>query len=178
MRRQDLEHIIRAAGAIADEQELVIIGSQALLGTYPSAPDELLVSMEADIYPLNAPEKSDLIDGSIGELSPFHEEFGYFAHGIGPETAVLARGWKKRLIPVSNENTGGITGLCLHPVDIAASKLMAGREMDYSFVRGLLEHALVSAQEIRAILDEYPPEQASTVEARLVRCLADAGETA
>jgi hypothetical protein len=59
-----------------------------------------------------------------------------------------------------------------------APRAPAGREMDYSFVRGLLEHALVSAQEIRAILDEYPPEQASTVEARLVRCLADAGETA
>ncbi len=28
--------------------------------------------MEADVYPKNHPERSDLIDGSIGELSPFH----------------------------------------------------------------------------------------------------------
>jgi hypothetical protein len=47
----------------------------------------LLTSQEADIYPLGDPAKSDLIDGTIGELSPFHETFGYYAHGVGPETA-------------------------------------------------------------------------------------------
>lgn len=173
MKRQDLEHIIRAAGSIVDEKELVVIGSQAVLGKYPSAPEVLLASMEADIYPLESPEKSDLIDGSIGEMSPFHEQFGYFAHGIGPETAVLPRGWKERLIPVSNENTGGITGLCLHPVDIAASKLVAGRERDFSFVRDLLIHGLITGQEIRAILGEYPSEQAGLVERRLASCLPE-----
>ncbi len=173
MKRQDLEHIIRAAGSIVDEKVLVVIGSQAVLGKYPLAPEALLVSMEADIYPPDAPDKSDLIDGSIGEMSPFHEQFGYFAHGIGPETAVLPRGWKERLIPVSNENTGGITGLCLHPVDIAASKLVAGRERDFAFVRGLLEHDLITGQEIRAILGEYPSEQAGLVERRLASCLPE-----
>lgn len=171
MKRQDLEHIIRAAGSIVNEIKLVVIGSQAILGKHPLAPEDLLVSMEADIYPLDAPEKSDLIDGSIGELSPFHEQFGYFAHGIGPETAVLPDAWKERLIPISNENTGGVTGLCLHPVDIAASKLVAGRERDISFVRGLLQHGLLNEQDIRAILDEYPTEQATVVEHRLASCL-------
>ena len=32
MTRTQLEHIIRAAGAIADETDLVVIGSQAILG--------------------------------------------------------------------------------------------------------------------------------------------------
>jgi len=30
--------------------------------------------MEADLYPLDDPRKADIIDGAIGEESPFHEE--------------------------------------------------------------------------------------------------------
>ena len=68
MRRSELEHLLRAAGAIAGEDEIVVIGSQAILATHPSPPPELVVSLEADVYPMRAPWKADLIDGSIGEL--------------------------------------------------------------------------------------------------------------
>ncbi|MBN1419066.1 MAG: hypothetical protein JXP34_09835 [Planctomycetes bacterium] len=87
MTRTELEHVIRAAGAIARVDEFVIIGSQAILGVFPDAPEDLLTSREVDLYPLRECEKSDLIDGSIGEGSPFQEAFGYYAHGVGPETA-------------------------------------------------------------------------------------------
>src|SRR5258708_5348651 len=66
MRRRDLEHVIRAAADIADDDEIIVIGSQAILGQYPDAPRELCVSSEADVYPKNKPERTDLIDGSIG----------------------------------------------------------------------------------------------------------------
>ena len=100
-----MEHIIRAAGSIADSAELIVIGSQALLATFPDPPSELTGSVEADVYPADAPEKADIIDGSIGEKSPFHETFGYYAHGVGPETAVLPRNWRTRLVRLQNENT-------------------------------------------------------------------------
>jgi hypothetical protein len=35
-----------------------------LEGQYPNAPSELLISMEADLYPRHRPERSDLIDAS------------------------------------------------------------------------------------------------------------------
>ena len=65
MRRSDLEHLIRAAGRIAGARELVIIGSQAVLGQFPDAPVALLMSMEVDLYPLARPELADKIDGAI-----------------------------------------------------------------------------------------------------------------
>ena len=167
MRRQDLEHLIRAAGAIARSEELVIIGSQAILGMFPDPPKELVVSQEADLYPADDPAKSDLIDGSIGELSPFHEQFGYYAHGVGPETAVLARNWKSRVVRIQNENTGGVAGLCLHPVDIAVSKLIAGRQKDIEFVRDALRHGLLSAKDIESICSELQVSEAAMVVARL-----------
>lgn len=93
MRRHELEHLIRAAAAITNEDEIVVIGSQSILGAVPDAPAFLLQSMEADIYPLHHPELADLIDGAIRGLSPFEERFGYYAQGVGPETAVLPLGW-------------------------------------------------------------------------------------
>jgi len=53
----------------------VIVGSQAILGSVPNAPAELLVSQEVDLYAPADEAASDLVDGSIGERSPFHESF-------------------------------------------------------------------------------------------------------
>ncbi len=112
--------------------------------------------MEADLYPADDTGRADLIDGSIGEDSPFHETFGYYAHGVGPETAHLPRNWKSRLVSINNENTNGIAGLCLSPVDLAISKILAGREKDIDFVKIMLNNDIVSRDEIRLVLPELP----------------------
>ncbi len=169
MKRRDLEHLIRAAGAISKSTELVIIGSQAILGLFPDPPDELIVSQEADLYPIDDPSKADLIDGTIGELSPFHEQFGYYAHGVGPETAILPSNWKSRIVKIQNENTLGVTGLCLHPVDVVISKLIAGRQRDFDFVDQLFRHGLISPTDIEPVLSELPPDQADSVKTWLQR---------
>jgi hypothetical protein len=145
MQRAELEHLIRAVSAITNQYELVIIGSQSILGSAPNAPAELLQSMEADFYPKAAPELADLIDGSVGELSPFHTTFGYYAQGVGPETALLPEGWEQRLVKIQNDNTDLKVGLCLEPHDLAASKLAARREKDFPFVRVMLEHGLIDS---------------------------------
>jgi len=169
MKRSELEHLIRAAAAITNEYELVIIGSQAILGSVPDAPASLLVSMEADVYPLNRPELSDLIDGAIGELSPFEDNFGYYAQGVGPETAVLPPGWEARLVKVQNENTDLKIGYCLEVHDLAASKLAAGREKDWSFVDTMLQHQIIHAAELQQRIDALPlpPEHRSRLTAWL-----------
>lgn len=143
MTRSQLEHIIRSAAAIADDPDIVVIGSQAVLGQFPAAPPELLQSMEADVYPRRHPELSDLVDGSIGEGSPFQNTHGYFAHGIGPNTAVLPAGWDQRLVRVENANTAGARGWCLEVHDLAIAKHVAGREKDIDYTAALVRHAMV-----------------------------------
>ena len=167
MKRAELEHLLRAAGAIAGCRDIVVIGSQALLGSVSDPPPELAVSQEADVFPRPDAGKAELIDGSIGELSPFHETFGYYAHGVGPETAVLPAGWRERLVPLANENTGGVTGWCLGPADLAIAKLAAGRDKDLAFVRAMLRHGLVRRPEIAALLPGLPAGRAAEVRARL-----------
>ena len=146
MRRSDLELLIRAAGRIADEHELVIIGSQAILGQFPDAPAALVRSMEADLYPLSRPELADKVDGAIGEGSKFHQTHGYFAQGVGPDTATLPKGWRQRLVRIENQNTGGYVGLCLDVHDLAISKYIAGREKDREFTRDLARHGMTGRE--------------------------------
>jgi hypothetical protein len=143
MNRAQLEHLIRAAAVIADDDELVVIGSQAILGQFPDAPEVLLVSVEADLYPKNHPERADLIDGTIGELSPFHDTFGYYAQGVGETTAVLPSGWQERLVPIRNDNTRQATGWCLEVHDLVLSKYVARRDKDVRFIRGAIAHGMV-----------------------------------
>jgi hypothetical protein len=172
MTRSDLEHLIRAAGSIADARELIIVGSQAILGAFPNAPAELAISQEADMYPKDAPEKAELVDGSIGEKSPFHDTFGYYAHGVGPETAILPTHWRSRLVRVQNQNTNGIAGLCLSPADLVVSKLAAGREKDMDFVRALFRHHLLQPGEVEALLSELESSVRESINARLLRCIS------
>jgi hypothetical protein len=165
--RDQLEHVIRAAATIAREADIVVVGSQAILGQYPNAPSDLLVSAEADIYPRGNPDRADLIDGSIGELSPFHDTFGYFAHGIGPETATLPQGWEERLVPIRLETA---TGWCIEVHDLLVSKYAAGREKDREFVRAVLRHRLADVATVltRLMRTSIPEPQQRFIE-QLVR---------
>lgn len=171
MTRSELEHLIRAAGAIARDREIVVIGSQAVLGQYPDAPPALLVSMEAELFPLNHPERADKIEGAIGEASRFHEEFGYYAQAVGESTATLPKGWRKRLVRVENENTGGIAGLCLEVHDLAISKYVAGREKDFGFTRTLARQGMTGKAKLleRAAATRLTPAQRNLVRGRIER---------
>lgn len=140
MKREQVEHVLRAAAAIAQEYSFVVVGSQAILLAFPHAPAELLVSMELDLYPALHPEKADLIDGAIGALSSFDETFGYHADGVGPETAVMPADWgtRSQLFYV-----GDVTVICPEIHDLAVSKCVAGREKDADFIRALLRHQMI-----------------------------------
>lgn len=146
MTREQLEHLIRAAAVIAADDSIVVIGSQAILGQFPEAPAGMLRSMEADLFPLHYPERAEVIDGSIGELSPFHETFGYYAQGVGQETARLPQGWRDRLIVVQNENMRGARGLCLEVHDLLVAKTLAGRDKDIDFLQEAAKHRMADPE--------------------------------
>jgi hypothetical protein len=144
VKRHQLEHIIGAAATIAEDDDIIVLGSQAILGQFPDAHPDLVVSVEADVYPRNHPERADLIDGSIGELSPFHDTFGYYAQGVGEETATLPEGWQSRLVPVRGPRTRGATGWCLEVHDLVVAKAFAGRDKDRRFIEVAAREGFVS----------------------------------
>lgn len=159
MTREELEHAIRAACDVAGDAEVYVFGSQSILGQFPDAPDALRQSAEADVVPKNHPERADLIDAALGELSPFHRTHGFYVHGISLETAVLPAGWERRTRMIRNENTHQHTGWCLEGHDLAASKLVAFREKDRDFVRVLLRHGLVKQARLLRMIGMLPVDE-------------------
>jgi hypothetical protein len=163
MTREQLEHAIRAACDVAEDTEIWIFGSQAILGTYPDAPESLRRSVECDVEPKNRPDRVDVIDGVLGELSLFHRTHGFYVHGVSLETAQLPDGWKDRTVKIQNQNTRGFAGYCVEAHDLAASKLAASRERDRAFVRILLVGDLLDPQtlieRIRALPVARPQQE-------------------
>lgn len=161
MNRQQLEHAIRAACDVADDDELYVLGSQAILGPHPQAPEALRASVEVDVQPKNRPDAIDFIDGSLGEDSLFHRQHGFYVHGVPVDSALLPEGWESRTIKVSHpRGTRGCTGLCLEAHDLAASKLAAYREKDRDFVSTLLQERLVDPRMLAGRISQLPiPDQ-------------------
>ena len=153
VKRRELEHILRAAADIADDDEIIVIDSQAILGEHPDAPPALCVSVEADVYPKNKPEHWNVIDGAIGEGSMFHETFGYYAQGVEEGTATLPDGWRERLVLVSNASTRFVKGWCLETHDLVLSKYVADREKDRRFIRAAIDAGYLD----RGVLESRAP---------------------
>jgi len=174
-----LEHIIRAAGSIADDKDIIVLGSTSILAQFPSLPENLLFSVEADVFPKNSPHMSDVIDGSIGELSPFHQAFGYYAHGVSSETANnLPNGWETRLIPLSNPNTEGVTGWCIEVHDLVIGKYVSGREKDLRFITGVIGEGLVDKDVLISRVDALRVDDSrkEQIRVRIDRDFSSAGE--
>lgn len=155
MKKAQFEHAIRATGAILDDGEVLVIGSQAIHASIDFTLDEAERSIEVDVSSLNDPDgsKADLIDGSIGELSIFQDTFGYYVQGVTPQTAILPDGWRDRLIPYLTPGTNGVTALCLEPHDLWISKAVVGRPKDKEFCQALVARNLVDAKILRERLD-------------------------
>jgi len=157
--RDQLEHAIRAACDVAGDTEVIVFGSQAILGSYPDAPESLRASIEVDVQPKNYPANADLVDGALGELSQFHSTHGFYVHGVTLYSATLPTGWNDRTVAVSNpRGTQGSTGHCLEAHDLAASKLVANREKDRVFVTVLLQKGLIDGDTLLNRVVELPVE--------------------
>lgn len=169
MRRDQLEHSIRAACQIIGKTELIVVGSQSILGSFDETelPPEATMSVEVDILPIaegntETARLADLIEGVAGEFSPFDELHGFHIDGVDLETAVLPEGWRDRLVKVQNKNTAApsgnpeFTGWCLDKEDLCVAKLCALREKDRNFVAALLDAEMVDAAVIAARLNAIP----------------------
>lgn len=163
MKREQLEHILRAASRVVDERDFLVIGSAAILGTFDEdqLPNEATRSNEADIAPYNDPsgEKSQMVEGSLGQGSQFHASFGYYADGVEFSTAIAPLGWQERLVSFATAGSGDGHGWCLERHDLAAAKLAAGRMKDYEFVEALLDAGLLDLTEVTGRLELLPRER-------------------
>jgi hypothetical protein len=156
MKRSELEHIVGAVAAITRASEIGIVGSESILGQFPTPPWELMGSRKADVFTFRNPADSRLIEGCLGEGSTFHQTFGYYAQGVIVDSTALPKDWQRRLVPLPTESAGPGVGWCLEIHDLAVSDLIQGHEGDLALVSGLLRHGLVDFEVLRARLNLTP----------------------
>jgi len=146
VRRDEVLHVARAAARIAGVTNVVIVGSQAVLGTYreEELPSEALASVEADVLVLHDIEgtAAQAISGAIGQMSMFHRENNYYADGVELDELAFPDGWEGRLLHLVADQGGEIEIRAFFPEvhDLCAAKLGAGRPHDRVFVQALYTH--------------------------------------
>jgi len=155
MKKQQLDHILRAAGNITGQKQFVIVGSQSLHGKYPNLADEIVMSAEVDLFASKKPDATELLN-EIGVDSLFHMEHGIYADPVDERTATLAKGWKARLVNLPAGDTGGVKELCLEPHDLAIAKYVARRQKDRDFTSELVKRGLLDREKLLALVELTP----------------------
>ena len=161
MRRDQLEHAIRTACQIIGKPAVIVVGSQAILGTFreEQLPAAATMSAEIDILPIaddndETSRLADIIEGVAGEFSPFEELHGFSIDGADLTTSALPASWRDRLVIVQNPSTAApdgepqYTGWCLDKEDLCVAKLCAFREKDQNFVAALFHAKLIDRETI------------------------------
>lgn len=182
MNRSQLEHLVRAAAGVTGVSDLLVIGSQSVLGTHPDweLPAAAIVSVEADIavdsslagaeLAVDETALADQIDGALGEGSLFHQTYGYFAQGVEVATASLVLGWRDRLVALPCPTPDGqVVGWCLSVLDAWVSKAAAARAKDYEFCGALARAGLVEARSCRRLVAHLQRGDRARAEAVLAR---------
>ena len=147
MNKQQLDHVLRAAGRITGESQFIIIGSQSLHASRPDLPDQILGSVEVDLIAAKNVERTEWLN-AIGVHSQFHETYGYYADPVDVKTATLPQGWRDRLVELPPGDTEGVRGMCLEPHDLAIAKYVANRDKDRVFVSELARRGIISRSEL------------------------------
>lgn len=169
MKKQQVDHVLRAAGRITGEKLFIIVGSQALHGKHPDLADEILTSFEVDLLANRRIDRSEWLN-VIGLDSEFHETLGYYADAVDTATATLPKSWRDRLVSLPPGDTEGVRGLCLDPHDLAIAKYVAFREKDLVFTRELARRKLLAKDQLLALLEQT--EVTEEVRARIRKQIA------
>lgn len=174
MRRDQLEHAVRAACQIIGSEAVIVVGSQAILGTFDEddLPRAATMSLEIDVLPIAESDDetarlADEIEGVAGELSSFEELHGFSIDGVDLTTSVIPAGWRDRLVRVDTAAPGTdrqFTGWCLDKEDLCVAKLCAHREKDTNFVAALLNAGLVDDDVIETRLPTVEPQHQGRVD--------------
>jgi hypothetical protein len=164
--------VLRAVCEVTNDPDIVVLGSQAILGSYDEddLPAAATMSMEADVAWLADSaerERAEMVNGEIGEQSGFHDMYGYYPEGISVATAILPEGWQDRLQTWNLASSQPAHPLFLDKYDLAVAKLAAHREKDKAFVGALLDAGLLETERISERAAILPAEVDYRVKERI-----------
>lgn len=149
-----LQHLLRAASALAGDRHFLVLGSASLLASFPELGGQdsmLAATYDADLCPEPFDELTGImLDEALGESRAYFRRHGYHADILKDSILeTLPDGWRERLIPIPDCTTA----FALEPHDLAAVKLLVGRFKDMDLVRLLHDTGRISAETVRGRID-------------------------
>jgi hypothetical protein len=159
MQKRKIDHLLRAAATVTGHRTFVLVGSTVVLVRCKNIPLDMLMTPEADLYVpdiLDQEEVSDLIEGSIGQGSTFHDTYGYYADGVSSGTSVMPTDWQLRASRYNGTECPGVTAIVPEQNDVALAKLVAWREKDTEWLKSGLRAKLFSLDAMRSRLERMP----------------------
>lgn len=147
MKLLELARLLAAAKRLTRHRDFVIVGSLSILGAALHPPEEMIGSIDVDLYPKSDPGRIDEIARMLGAGSDFHQRHGIYADPVSPYLPSLPEGWGARLnaLPLAT----GVTAWCLEPHDAAVSKYVRGEERDRLWCRAGMVHRILKAGVLR-----------------------------
>lgn len=104
MKRAELVDLIARATEASGQDQVYVIGSQAILATYDESrlPANIWMSPEADMFPITDDEAETVSMRMeiYGEASDYTFRTGYFIDPVSRSTAKLPEGWEKRVVKI------------------------------------------------------------------------------
>ena len=163
----DLERAVRSLTRHFNTDTVIVIGSQAILLTWPQAPVLMRTSHEIDAYPANnkiweqqhpGHEASEEINALFGYGSKFHDEFGFYIDGVDESTASLPPGWRDRC-QTREWNDGGKKVRAIAPGinDLVVSKLHRLIDKDRDYIRACHQRRPLDIEAIKALMTLMKP---------------------
>lgn len=151
-----LQHLIRAASALAEDRNFLVLGSASLLASHPDLgePTSILASTyDADLCPEPFDELTgEMLEEALGEDRSYNRRHGYHADVLRSSILdTLPPGWRERLVQVPDCPAA----MALHPHDLAAVKLLIGRPKDLSLVTKLHGAGILDRKEVRSLIDAF-----------------------
>jgi hypothetical protein len=147
MTKAQWNRIIRSAAEITKKANILVVGSQSILGWHPELEHTFIaISNELDVEPEKATqEELDDINGLLGPEGAFAlSNNGAYAEGVQTKGLVrLPKNWNKRLLRVESPDLITPSNIqavawCIHPNDLVVSKIVALRDKDLRFCRDLI----------------------------------------
>lgn len=150
MTLESLQHLLRAASALAEDRSFLVLGSASLLASFPELGGEnapLASTFDADLCPEPFDELTGtMLEQALGANQAYYRLYGYHADVLRDSIfETLPDGWRERLVAVP----GIATARALDPHDLAAVKLLVARSKDLSLLRNLLRSSFLAPETIR-----------------------------
>ncbi len=144
MHRSQVEHLVREISKFTGDKEFLIVGSQSIHGMMDYPPDVFKNSIECDFLKDDS-QWIEKVRKEFGLQSEFWKKNEYHADPIGLHVVKMPPGWKERLMTYMIDDI-----ICKVPqlLDLAACKLMAGREKDLIYVGELVSWGFVKKEEL------------------------------